>query len=280
MIKLERPKKPSGFEKDPEIVAARGAIATIVSSGEAPESKAFADVWKKFKPAFLEAQYQGKCAFCETRFLAAYYGDVEHYRPKAMVKEAAKPGTRRDAPREDRKRTWKSEEPWGYWWLAYAWDNWLASCKVCNSSWKGNQFPLFSGTRGAMVEGAEGSEEPALINPFDVDPWNHIDFKPDGDVVGLTLEGKATVEVVGLDRWSLVDERRGIAERLLDVMADYVEAVTIDNQKLIRRVLRDVAGYCAESAPYAGMCRWLVDESPLLGGLRWTEVRDWVAQNP
>lgn len=280
MIKLERPAKPAGFDTNPAVANARAAIAAIVAQGKAPKSDAFADVWKGFKPIFLEAQHKGKCAFCETRFLAAYYGDVEHFRPKAMLKDIALPGTRKTSPRQDRQPTWKAPEPWGYWWLAYGWTNWLASCTICNSSWKKNQFPLLSGTRGPMVEGAELSEHAALINPMDVDPWNHIDFKADGDVEGLTPEGEATIQVVGLDRWSLVDERRSIAERLLDAMADYLDAVTEDNAKLIRRVLRDVAGYCAAEAPYAGMCRWLVDESPLLGGLRWTEIRDWVAQNP
>lgn len=281
MIKLERPKKPKDFENLRKITDARAKIRAMIDAGKVPVSDDFSAIWKDYKPDFLDAQHGGKCAFCETRFLAAYYGDVEHFRPKTSVKDVDDPGLRESGPpRRDRVRTWKTETQPGYWWLAYTWDNWLASCTICNSSWKGNQFPLLAGARGAMIGGAEASERPALLNPFDTDPWNHIAFFADGDIEGISDRGIETVQVVGLDRWRLVDERRRIAERLLDTMADYAEAVATNNEPLIRRVLRDIAACCADDANYAGMCRWLVDESPLLGGLRWTEIRDWVAKPP
>jgi uncharacterized protein (TIGR02646 family) len=60
------------------------------------------DRWKAAKPQ-LQKETSGKCAFCETPTAAVYYGDVEHFRPKA-----------------------------DYWWLAYCYDNYLFSCRVCN----------------------------------------------------------------------------------------------------------------------------------------------------
>ena len=48
--------------------------------------------------------------------------DVEHFRPKAEVKEAG-------------------ENHQGYWWLAYSWENLLIACKTCNQEYKRIKIP-------------------------------------------------------------------------------------------------------------------------------------------
>lgn len=58
--------------------------------------------WGKAKPQLLK-ESSGKCAYCETPTSVVAFGDVEHYRPKSK-----------------------------YWWLAYCYDNYLASCQICN----------------------------------------------------------------------------------------------------------------------------------------------------
>ncbi|MER8657281.1 hypothetical protein [Mesorhizobium sp. M0847] len=66
----------------------------------------------------LAVESAGKCAFCESPTSAAYYGDVEHFRPKAI-----------------------------YWWLAYCYDNYLYSCRICNG--KKSDKHLLSGKTAA-----------------------------------------------------------------------------------------------------------------------------------
>ena len=56
--------------------------------------------WKEAKPQLL-AETFGKCAYCEAPTHEVAFGDVEHYRPKSE-----------------------------YWWLAYNYDNYLASCQL------------------------------------------------------------------------------------------------------------------------------------------------------
>jgi hypothetical protein len=68
--------------------------------------------WAKAKAQLLR-ETSGKCAYCEASFTAVSFGDVEHFRPKSV-----------------------------YWWLAYCYDNYLASCQICNQSFKRDLFPL------------------------------------------------------------------------------------------------------------------------------------------
>lgn len=67
--------------------------------------------WKQAKDQLIK-ETGGRCAYCEVRFNAVAYGDVEHYRPKSI-----------------------------YWWLAYSYDNYLASCQLCNQKYKKDKFP-------------------------------------------------------------------------------------------------------------------------------------------
>ena len=71
--------------------------------------------------------HHGKCCFCETWFAESINLDVEHFRPKA--------GVRQDLDQ-------KEDELPGYYWLAYRWDNLLLSCNACNRQFKKTLFPL------------------------------------------------------------------------------------------------------------------------------------------
>lgn len=68
--------------------------------------------WAETKPQ-LQSETHQKCAYCESHSSAVAFGDVEHYRPKSI-----------------------------YWWLAYVYDNYLASCQICNQSWKSDNFEI------------------------------------------------------------------------------------------------------------------------------------------
>ncbi|MCG8458915.1 MAG: hypothetical protein MI919_21760, partial [Holophagales bacterium] len=75
---------------------ARSEIQHLVAQGIHPKSKRFENCWGVFKHRFQEAQLGGKCAFCETRIAAGYPGDVEHFRPKAEIREPKTRGNRDD----------------------------------------------------------------------------------------------------------------------------------------------------------------------------------------
>lgn len=147
----------------------------------------------------LEALFHGKCAYCESRYATTAPIDVEHYRPKASV-------------REDDKHS-------GYWWLAMKWDNLLPSCIDCNrrrrhatpridrktgslklvagereptfpgvmTTGKGDSFPI-AGTRLTATSMDYRSEGALLLNPCEDEPYEHLEFHIDVDKpLGLVL---------------------------------------------------------------------------------------------
>lgn len=76
--------------------------------------------------------------------------------------------------------------------LAFDWTNWVNSCGRCNDI-KWAHFP---------VCGAD----PCLVNPCEVDPGQHLQFQR-ALVVPLTERGRQTIDLVGLDRSPLEDQR-------------------------------------------------------------------------
>ena len=82
------------------------------------------DRWSQAKKQLL-VETNGKCAYCEAPTSAVAYGDVEHYRPKSI-----------------------------YWWLAYSYDNYLASCTLCNRKFKKTHFPI----QKSLMQGPEIQE--------------------------------------------------------------------------------------------------------------------------
>ncbi len=78
----------------------------LIARGELDKHPFNSDRWKQAKPQLM-AETHGKCAYCEAPTSMVAYGDVEHYRPKST-----------------------------YWWLAYNYENYLASCQLCNQKFK------------------------------------------------------------------------------------------------------------------------------------------------
>lgn len=148
----------------------------------------FESKWADTKTQLLIESHD-KCSYCESSMLAVAFGDVEHYRPKSK-----------------------------YWWLAYVYDNYLASCAICNQRFKSDLFaqagvPLpppavlaqssdpelealaataipdpLDAVAVAAFEAAHRAEKPLIPNPYFDDPEEIFDW----DV----LEGAGEVEVV------------------------------------------------------------------------------------
>ena len=146
------------------------------------EKHEFPSNWSSCKKQ-LQKESADKCAYCESITSVIAYGDVEHYRPKSV-----------------------------YWWLAYCYDNYLASCTLCNQKYKKAKFKVLNarlasprvnrgntdaqlkrkapkatpdpyteseGMPWAQYESAHHAERPLLLNPYIDDPAKYFAWKVD-----------------------------------------------------------------------------------------------------
>nr|BFF36918.1 hypothetical protein BACT7_17800 [Tenacibaculum mesophilum] len=158
--------------------------------------------YNKWKQDLIENQGK-KCCYCEK---VLDPGELEHYRPKKAWSQAK--GGSLNRP--------------GYYWLVYRWDNLLLSCSECNdSSRKGNIFPV-NGVRANNPQSRLDLEAEVLINPYNEEPSNFIDFIEDTPI-SIHSRGKATIDLLGLqnradlktirrDRWELYDIQNEISQ--------------------------------------------------------------------
>jgi hypothetical protein len=151
------------------------------------EHKWRSDIWRVAKDQLL-FETGGKCAYCEAPTSHVAYGDVEHYRPKSI-----------------------------YWWLAYCYDNYLASCTLCNQKYKSAGFPIKNGmldapkirlnTTDAYIETRADTiapdpldacgferflelhrqERPLLLNPYYDDPELYFAWRADNVLAEVEL---------------------------------------------------------------------------------------------
>ncbi|MBT3210054.1 MAG: hypothetical protein HN704_01925 [Bacteroidetes bacterium] len=141
----------------------------------------------------LIADQKEKCCFCEAKFTATSYGDVEHFRPKKAFKKG-------------RKLIYP-----GYYWLAYDWHNLLFSCEKCNRTYKKNEFPLFD--ENIRVKNHNEAvnlpyEEYKLINPICENPEEYIRFNQHIPVaINNSSKAIKSISIYGLDRPELNNER-------------------------------------------------------------------------
>jgi uncharacterized protein (TIGR02646 family) len=150
------------------------------------------------KTVLRDAQHS-KCCFCEGRFEAHAAADVEHYRPKSYVQQSK--GSVKLYP--------------GYYWLVYDWENLYYCCQVCNRSYKGNLFPLLHpGHRARTHTDNINDEKPLLLDPGGPeDPRHHLGFREE-IAIARTSAGRMTIEVVGINRPALVEERLALLNEL------------------------------------------------------------------
>ncbi|MDB5580830.1 MAG: hypothetical protein JWR80_6006 [Bradyrhizobium sp.] len=144
----------------------------------------------------LAAAQHSKCCYCEVEIEHPYMlRHVEHWRPKGAVRQAA--GDTDLTP--------------GYYWLAYDWSNLLLACGVCNSGNKGTSFPLDDDTlRARSHHDPLDREQPSILKPDAEDPEPHFKWIDD-QPRGLSPEGWATIEVVGLIRQDDIKRSRAFA---------------------------------------------------------------------
>lgn len=172
-----------------------------------------------------------KCAYCESPVDALVLGEVSHYRPIGSA-----------AGLEGRSRDEVSVDHYG--WLAYEWHNLFLACAECNRA-KRNLFPV-DGPRARVRstwKEVEASEQVLLINPCREDPRKHLAFSPDGRAIPRTKVGGATIDVLSLNRESLVHARANKLTQCVDAMRKM--RTEAGHQEGLREELD-------EAAPYSG----------------------------
>lgn len=163
-----------------------------------------------------------KCCYCERERDAKREADIEHFRPRVEV-HGEPPGSL------------------GYWWLAYSWSNLLFSCKGCNQGYKKTHFPLLDGgVRAKVPSDSLKDEEPVLINPSQEDPEDFLDYTWEPSAIPLAkpigrdsdLRGKRTIEILGLDRRVLNEQRGSLILNLEGVARQMHAALYFGNANL------------------------------------------------
>ncbi len=168
-------------------------------------------VWRDLKPA-LRILRKGKCWYCESKENRSDCA-VDHYRPKNSVVECDHPG---------------------YWWLAFAPDNYRFCCTFCNSrrkdeihgtsGGKHDHFPIYDESLRAYRDTDDiGNEQPLLLDPaYSADPpllW----FDEDGHATGnstiaiteyLKKRVDTSINFYHLNHVPLVEARRDVVNAI------------------------------------------------------------------
>jgi len=192
-----------------------------------------------------------KCCYCEKQLELKRESDVEHYRPKSKVTPIA------DHP--------------GYWWKAYSWDNYLYSCKHCNSDYKVNLFPLIHEENRVSDENEDLTlEQPVLINPFEDDPNEFLGYDRKDDLIFVVSRGddvhkrgSRTSDICGLNRHELLVRRSTVWETLNLALTTYDFALMSNNDRALLMAVRTIRKLAAPESSHAGMVRYFVEQRGL-----------------
>ncbi len=186
----------------------------VVAAGNIASDDA---IWSEIKEVFIVLQ-EHKCAYCEvpmakTRSGSAEYVavdyDVEHFRPKNRVSPWPTPRVLARRPGLDYAARVKSGAPQGYLRLAFDPFNYLVSCKVCNSSYKADRFPIAGAPdkRSKQRASLDRNEQPLLLFPLGVDgdePADSLAFfgalvRPRAAAGHAGLRGRTVIDFFELD---------------------------------------------------------------------------------
>jgi len=135
----------------------------------------------------LHKIFHGKCGYCETKIELPHDGVIDRFRPHNGVRD---------------KTDYFQDL---YWWLVFEWDNLIYACKDCNQ-YKANYFPI-KGKRAKNRADDLSGEKKLLLNPCLDEPRNYL-ASSKGEIISDTDEGFQTIELLKLNRTSLVESRK------------------------------------------------------------------------
>ncbi|WP_318619156.1 retron system putative HNH endonuclease [Priestia megaterium] len=246
MIHVIRESGPLQLEEDSEIEKGL-AIKHFEIEKSNLSFKLFSVYRKAYVREALKDLFKKKCAYCESFLTHIEHAHIEHWRPKGKVTE--------------------EKEHKGYYWLAADWDNLFYTCGVCNSSFKGNKFPIDSNSRYAMnsTDNYLTLERPLLVNPCIDNPELHFDFTDEGTIHSNSLKGAKSIEVYGLNREDLSLRRKVYAQhtiinRLDDIIQDIIDFKDKPDIlfRRIKRNIKDLKCYIDEEAEYIALTKSII----------------------
>jgi hypothetical protein len=182
-------------------------------------------IWSEIKEIFILRQ-EFKCIYCEhplpkvdstSAAKVAVDYDVEHYRPKNRVTSwPTREVLERRPSVEGYRASVASGDPDGYVRLAFDPFNYIASCKVCNTSYKADRFPIAGQPDSVSEERAilDSNERPLLLFPFGEDgddPAEYLAFR--GPTVRpLPVAGHERLRGQAVIDFFELDTREGLLE--------------------------------------------------------------------
>ena len=222
MIKIIRSPEPDIY-KIGKIKKAQDALMAQYDKSERQERFKFDTPLLRELRDPLKEMCGGKCCYCESKISVSSYGEIENYRPKGGARGLQ-----------------KEYAPLHYFWLAYDWNNLFISCQTCNQKFKRDLFPLEDESKRAKVLAVGKDlvkENPLLLQPCLDDPEDHLEFHSNGTVKPHSKRGKATIDILGLNRDALVQQRRKEADGFLTKLQLFTR--TAGKDKDMRPVILD-----------------------------------------
>lgn len=282
MILVKRKDKPAQLNPtNPDSVGEKEfleAMEYLEEHGEPPPPTFFKAYKNDNVKQALTNLFHGKCAYCESKVSGSSQTDIEHYRPKGGVE--GQPG-----------------HP-GYWWLAMRWENLVLSCMHCNqhrrqllldkdmseeeieqaivkndlqTSGKKNAFPTEDGYFATDHTVRVADEKPLLIDPTITNPEPLIDWAEREDfalavAVNDNLRAQTTIDVLGLNRQWLCEQRMTLLSELILMMdnlhdwANEIDNASTDGEarlalKAAQEVVERVEYKCEARMPHAAIAR-------------------------
>ena len=238
----------------------------LVDAEHEDERKALIDgnshVWADAKPQLRDI-FHGKCWYTESPQDGTDV-DVDHFRPKKRVAEAA-----------------KGQDPHpGYWWLAFSPVNFRYSCIVANRrrrdvrtdivGGKADSFPLWNEQKRAWTPGCDMSqEEPLFLDPCKPADVGLVTFRDDGEAMPRISkkEGKkaftrtcVSIAAYHLNHSDFVKARIRLRDELARLVTDaerafkHLDCGDAFHQDTYANAISRLRVMRSERAPYSGFC--------------------------
>jgi hypothetical protein len=222
--------------------------------------------WRSVVKVYMNIQ-RNKCAYCERKLEGGDAGtiehDIEHFRPKSKVRGWPTAKLKKELQLDYKFTTGEASDV-GYYLLPYNIFNYITSCKVCNTIFKSDYFPISGKKRLTDSDDFKKlkTEKPFLLYPLgsiDVDPQKVITFQ--GMIpIAVAAEGKANYyrARVTIDFFRLGVAREDlIRERALVIKALYLAYQNRNSRNRVNRedALLTIDMALSDSAPHANCAR-------------------------
>jgi uncharacterized protein (TIGR02646 family) len=273
---VTRADRPS--PSDPAWTAWRNdAESALLDVSSAKTAKERSDAIKRHRDVYKQARefwrgvFGGKCAYCESPHAASSRVDVEHFRPKGNVTDVKGTAVMRTIA--------GNPEPHpGYYWLTFEWSNLLPSCQECNRPKyaKSNRFPIANEDRRVYGPGPLTDEDPLILNPFEDNPDDHLNFNtPQGLVAAKngSVKGQTTITVIHLNRDALRLARFLLYADIRRVAANVAVAKIDCDRTKLEELADELRVRHRPDWPYAAL--WRAKTSGVL-----REIEEYLRNNP